>query len=255
MNTVEFKELQREFGQAVYNYEIFLKNIYLTDLKYNTLFGETLLEIHKKDVENKLLISVIKFCNEGHDVVQINKFVEDVKADFNKRIVAIVNKKESAKEIIKRIETTPKEYFRELEAVYLKYILESHPVVKAYIKPEETETYEVLKKLYFDCNLGGLKETLELNKELIAPIEYTEDKYTELSQFYYENHKRISADMSQRQQKYPCTKFHTLKDAVTIATEEAELKEQLRKVTEMNENLQKDVTELLKHNIELVSVS
>ena len=241
MNKEEFLELQNEFALDVYSFEQFLKTEYITDSKYNVEFFEQILENRKIDLENKLLFESLQMLQKGTPKEQIEEHVKKAKSLFAQEKDVSYRKHVNVKMIIDKMNSIPAEEINEFEEYFKEFVLENNPIVRFNTNKEASATYELLTRLYRDCNIAGFKQVYEANnKVFLIDKEVPAEKYVEFSRLYYNTRKKFNSSVNQANARYPFNKIETLKDDASIAAERKALEEKNKSLLDINENLHKD---------------
>lgn len=240
MNKQEFLELQNEFALDVFNFEQFLKTEFLTDARYNVLFFDELLANRKLDVENKLLFDTIKM-KENNDASAIAEYISKAKAEFTKERDVAYRKHLNSKVIIEKIDAIPLEKKQEFDDYFKEFVLENNPVVRFNKSKEASAAYELLTRLFRECNIDGFKEVYNSNnKAFLVDKEVPENRYVEFSRLYYETRKKFNSALNQADSHYPFNKIPAVKDEEGIKKEKADLLEKNKSLKDINDNLHKD---------------
>ena len=119
MNKAEFLEMQREFAEYVYRYEYFVKCGAMNDFYYNHYFGRALDEVRFYELENSLLVEVIKRKSNNESQEEINKFIEGFKEKFNNENKIIEEKHQLADQVVDYNEKLSQDDKRQIEEEYL----------------------------------------------------------------------------------------------------------------------------------------
>lgn len=253
MNKQEFLEMKDEFALIIYNYEKFLKDCVLLDYKYNDHFYEFLQKIRYYEVENGLLASCINGRRQDPNF-EVEKVFADFKKGYTQELDNMVRKHEIAHVVVQHQGDFTEEENKEFEQMYQKFIAENHPVVKALVTDEEKLAYEKLKAFYYENNYTGFKEAYELNKDVFKEVEYPEDIFAKISQYYYDVRKNIGAEFNKRQKSYPFVKRGVFQDDMTIAEEDANLKTNYNRLLSDNKKLHNDFMNMFGKDITLNEV-
>lgn len=250
MNKQEFLEMKAEFALIIYNYEKFLKDSVLVDYRYNDKFFDLLQKIRYFEVENGLMVTCLQNKSQNPEF-DITKVLDDFKKGYTAELENSKNKHEVAHVVVSHLDDLTEEENKEFEALYQKFISENHPVVKALVSDEEKEVYEKLKVFYYENNYHGFKEAYELNKDVFKEVDYPEDVFPKISQYYYDIRKTIGADFTKRQKSYPFIKMPVFKDDMTIAEEDANLKTNYNKLLIDNKKLHQDYIRMFGRDVSL----
>lgn len=240
MNAQEFKELQTEFADFLYNYEFFNKSGYLADLRFVSLFHDLLFDNHRLEIENGVMQESLKMLADGKDLKVIDKYIESVKNDYNDKIKKIIEKYEYSKKVIAAYDQTTEEERNSFEEFMKEFILEYYPPVKVIAPKELKPTVELLRKLYVEGNIKGFKEVFDLNRTSFIFPDIDESHYADVATYYYEYKKQVNLDMKKRTPQYPFNKVNVLKDEVMISSEEGQIKLMNANLKKINIVLHKD---------------
>ena len=177
MNKIEFNELVREFGEEIYSFEKFLKDCYITEVSYITLFNSFLKEINILTLENQLIKDSLEKIASGIEIEEVRKFVIEQKQQLTRTIASLVERDN----YYKRVYDNTSPYFpngnKELEDLYHDYCINHHPAVRAIITKPEEEIYNNLKRLYSENEYDAFVKYLEEKKSLFDNREIPQDKY------------------------------------------------------------------------------
>ncbi|MCR5232149.1 MAG: hypothetical protein K6B64_05830 [Acholeplasmatales bacterium] len=239
MNKQEFEELKNEFALIIYNYEKFIKDNILLDYKYNARFFDLLQKVRYYEVENGLMARSIQAHNEGQDSV-LPKILSDFEAGYKQELANADTKHRIAVKVNDYNKKVAPEVTAEFEKEYVEFIKLHHPVVHALAPKEEQDIYEKLKVYYYENNYEGFKKAYAEAMPKFQDIEYPEDMYTKISEYYYDIRKRIGQDFQKKQTVYPFIKKDVFTDEMSEAYEEGELKANLSKVIADNKKIHKD---------------
>ena len=241
MNKIEFNELVREFGEEIYSFEKFLKDCYITEVSYITLFNSFLKEINILTLENQLIKDSLEKLASGIEIEEVRKFVIEQKQQLTRTIASLVERDN----YYKRVYDNTSPYFpngnKELEDLYHDYCINHHPAVRAIITKPEEEIYNNLKRLYSENEYDAFVKYLEEKKSLFDNREIPQDKYNDVSLHYYRLRKNMVGQRNNMMNQLPYKKKEVFKDEMSIASEEAELRIQIKKLKELNDALHKDL--------------
>ncbi len=240
MNKTEFLEMQNEMADYVYNYEYFIKCGVIFEAYYNSQFYKYMEEMHYYDIENGLLLTIHEMSLKGSSEEEINAFIDKVKTKFNNEKPLLENKHKKCLEVKTRTDSLSKEQLEEIEKIYLDFVKKNHPIVKLKTTNEEKEIFPVIRMLYYENNINGLKQILEDHKDLFKDVEIPEEEYNRVNGYYYNTRIQINKDRDEKSKKYPYDKSHATEDEISIAREEGDLRTKISKLKEMNQNLRKD---------------
>lgn len=251
MNYNEFLEMKSEFASYIYRYEYFLKCGTINDCYYTNFFSSMVNEIRRVDVENNVMISVIKMKNEGKSDEEIKEYLNKSKEAFKNEKDRMELKNKLAKEVVLNTDKLSNEDKKNFEEIFLDYVRKNHPVVKCLVSDEEEKLFHVLDKLYKENNYTGFKEILDMNKNLFKDAEYKEEDYNKISGYYYDMKKRINQDYMKKQQSYPYNKQETLKNDISVAREMGDLKARLNEFKAANKNIHKDYINIFENDFSI----
>ncbi len=244
MNRLEFNEMVKEFGEDVYDFEKFLKKGFILEASYITIFNGLLKEINHATFENNLLKDGIEKLKNNESVDDINKYLIENKKKINDTIAQLVVRDNYYKKVYDSAYSFLTKENEEVEALYKDYCLKHHPAVRAFVSKQEEELSNYLKKEYFEDNLEHLKTLLEKNQGVFINDEIEDSKFNDISGHYFKLRKNMNVEKQARLKKYPFIKENVFKDELSIASEEAELRIQLKKLKDLNEALHKDFTQI-----------
>ena len=243
MNKQEFGELKDEFALIIYNYEKFIKDCILLDYKYNDRFFDLLQKVRFYEVENALMARLIQAHTENHDS-ELEKIIDDFQKGYKQELSNADVKHRIATRVNEHNNKLNPEQVQEFEKEYLEFIKQHHPVVNALSTKEEQEAYEKLKVYYYENNIDGFHKTYEASKEVFKTIEYPDDIFTKISEYYYDMRKRIGQDIAKKQGVYPFVKKNVFVDDMSIAYEEGEIKASLSKLITDNKKIHADYSKM-----------
>ncbi len=250
MNRQEFLEMKDEFALIIYNYEKFLKDCILLDYRYNDQFFDLLQKVRYFEVENGLLATCLQNRSQNPEF-DTTKVLSDFKEGYSKELENALEKHKVAHSVVSHLNDNTPDENKEFEKIYQDFIKENHPVVKALVTDEEKELYEKLKIFYYENNYKGFMEAYELNKDTFKEVEYPEDLFAKISQYYYDIRKNIGADFTKRQKGYPFIKKDVFQDDMTIAEEDANLKTSYNKLLGDNKKLHQDYIKMFGSDLSL----
>lgn len=240
MNRLEFNEMVKEFGEDVYSFEKFLKKGFILEASYITVYNGLLKDINYITFENNLLKDGMEKLKNNQSLEDINKYLLENKKKVNDTIAQLVTRDIYYKKVYDSAYQFLSKENEELEEIYKDYCLKHHPAVRAFISKQEEELSNYLKKEYFEDNLENLKTLLEKNQGVFINDEIEESKFNDVSGHYFKLRKNMNVERQTRLQKYPYIKENVFKDDLSIASEEADLRIQLKKLKDLNEALHKD---------------
>ena len=239
MNKQEFEEMKGEFALIIYNYEKFIKDCILIDYKYNSRFFDLLQKIRYYEVENGLMARCIQAHVEGKDT-EVEKIVDDFEKGYKQELDSATKKHLIATRVNDYNSKLDPEKVKEFEVYYVDFISKHHPVVHALASKEEQEVYEKLKVYYYENNIDGFMKQFNDSLNTFKEVEYPEEMYSKISQYYYDIRQRIGQDYAKKQQVYPFVKKDVFNDEMSIAYEEGELKTHLNKLMADNKKIHQD---------------
>lgn len=248
MNRKEFEEIQEQMAKSLIVYERFLKKSNYLKAKYNCHFGKYTEQELKYRIENDIMINVVKMITEEKSVDEIEQLIEKGKKMYAKTMVDLANEFKHDTFVVYNFENTD---LNVMEEIFEKYVRENHPAIKMAISNEEAQVYNALRALYCDNNIPGFENVLELNKNLLSKVEYTEDKFVEYYKYYLKTARDIQNDMEKKLKAFPFDKEEMFKDNISLAAEEGELRVRVNKLSQANKNLHKDLTKLYGEDINL----
>lgn len=240
MNKKEFIEMQNEFAEYIYRYEYFKKAGTIADCYYHHYFSKDLDTVRFYNIENTLLVELIKMKNDNKTEEEINEYIKGFKEKFDNESKVIEEKHKIAEDVYKLCESMTAEEKSQIEKDYLEYVKIGHPIVKCLPSKDEEALFPIMSKLYRENNYNGFKEMMNNNKEIFKPVEIKEEDYPKVSGYYYEIKKGINNDFANTQNAYPYNKQETLKNEISIARETGEIKVRLNNLISVNKQLHKD---------------
>jgi hypothetical protein len=249
MDKIEFKELQKEIGKYLYEYEKFIKDGHIIDMKYIDCFYDLLVEQFIISSENMLLHGVCDKLNNNIPLTDVDSFIVSSKKDYNQKIVTYNNKRNNAKYVIDSY--NDEEASKELEEVFRTYCLDNHPAVKIMITKLERMTFDELRVNYLNNNLSSYTALYELQKESIRPCMLTDEHYEKAISYYNKVKQDIMNEMEKKISEYPYIKKEVFDNDITIAREKADLIVNLNKQKQMNKALHQDVINIYGEDIKI----
>ena len=240
MNKTEFLEMQSEMADYVYNYEYFIKCGVIFEAYYNSRFYDYIIEMHHYDVENGLLLTLQEMKFKGSSEEELNAFIEKVKTKYTNEKPLLENKHKKCLEVRARTESLSQEQIDEIEKIYLNFMKKNHPIVKLKVSDEEKAIFPVLRMLYYENNMEGLKQIIEDHKDIFKDVEIPEEEYNRVSGYFYNTRFQLNKDRDEKSKKYPYDKAHATEDEISIAREEGEIRTKISKLKEINQQLRKD---------------
>lgn len=251
MNSNEFKEIQKQFGETMYAYEQYLKKGYLLDMMYNYHFNDYIVKEYKLNIENELLKNVIEMLNAKESLDAVEAYISNAKGINAKNIVALDRKYREATQIINATDNLTEEIDESFETSFKELVMVSHPALKGTVTKEEADMFNQLRQFYFSNNYSGFLAYLEMFEKKFAAISIQEDKFEETAVYYYNVMSELKLDANKKSQTYPYDKEPVFEDDITIAAENAEFKGKIRILNELNSSLQKDALEIYGEEIKL----
>jgi hypothetical protein len=249
MNSLEFKELQNEMGNLLYKYEAFLKRCHITDCKIINEYHDVIAESIRLRAENSILASVCSMLNEKKSLDEVDNQIQDAKNKYQTTCVNFNNKREYAKVLLKNL--NDEESTRELEERFKEFVIENHPAVKILITKMERMSYDQLRKLYLDNNLGGYESFLELQKSFFRPCQLTEKDYNTANAYYFDMRGKIVQEMDKKSKEYPLIFENVFENEMTIASHRANYIIENNKLKAANKSLHQDVINVYGEDINL----
>ena len=249
MDKMEFVELQKEMGRYLYEYEKFIKDGHILDMKYINIYYDLLVEQFTITAENMLLQGVCDKLNNNVSLSDVDSFITSSKKDYNQKIVLYANKMNNARYVIDAFNDD--EVTKELEELFRVYCLDNHPAVKIMITKLERMTFDELRANYLNNNLSGYTSLYELQKESIRPCILTEEHYPKAILYYDKIKIDIEKEMDKKMGEYPYIKKEVFDNDITLAREKADLIVNLNKQKQMNKALHQDVIKIYGEDIKI----
>ncbi|MBR6071330.1 MAG: hypothetical protein IKP77_00680 [Acholeplasmatales bacterium] len=240
MNKSEFLEMQNEFAKYVYRYEYFIKLGVITDSYYHHYFFNELESARYYNLENTLLVELIKMKNDNKTLEEINNYIKGFKDKYANENKTIEEKHKFCEKVVNNCEQLSNDEKAQFEKDYLEYVTNNHPIVKCIVSKEEEALFATLNKLYKENNYDGFKVLLNNNKEIFKPVEIDENEYSRISGYYYDVKKGINNDYANKQNGYPYNKQETMKNDISVARETGEIKVRINTLKSANKQLHKD---------------
>lgn len=251
MNKQEFMEMHDEFASLVYNYELFMKNGFLTDCKYNVSFYDELRKVRNAEAELQVITSAMR--DKGNKKIEeILNSIDKAKKAYAQELVSTENKNNYCKQLTSILDKFDQSAFDASEKHFKDFIFKYHPVVCLNAKKEARDVYEMLKKFYFECNYLGFQEYLEINKAVFEVDEITEDRYVEASQVYFKFRQTINQSFINFKDKYPYNKKELFNDEMTVLSERDNLSIKAKQLNEALKAARKDFKEAFGFELKLV---
>lgn len=251
MEKMEFIKLQDEMGSYLYEYERFLKEGHIIDMKFTFHFYDLLEEQYTITSENALLTTLCAKLNDKVALADIDAFILSSKKDYNLKLVSYRNKNNNAKNVINSLDNV--EYTKELEEYFKEYCLKDHPAVKIMITKLERMTFDELRIFYLNNNLQSYTALYDLQKESIRPCMLTEEQYQKACDYYNKTKNDIANEMEKKLSEYPYIKKDAFEDDITIAREKAEIIVALNKQKAMNKALHQEVIKLYGEDVKITN--
>ena len=243
MNKEEYIEMRQEFASLIYDFENFMKNGFLADCKYNVAYYDTLREIRKTEMTVAVIAHAMKDKENNVPITEILKKIENAKKDYDVEQLQTENKHKYCTQLIQILSKFDKSAYEASEKHMRDFLIKYHPVVCLNTKKEARDTYEMLKRFYFECNFVGFQEYLDKNITMFEVPEITEDRYVEASQVYFRFRQTITDSLMKSQDKYPYNKIKLFNDDITIQAEKDELEIKAKKLKQGLAAAQKDFKE------------
>ena len=241
MNKQEFEELKNEFALIIYNYEKFIKDSILLDYKYNARFFDVLQKVRFYEVENALMSRCIQAHMENKDS-ELEKIIDDFQKGYKQELMNAEVKHRIATRVDSHNKSLDPQAVQEFEKEYIEFIKKHHPVVNALATKPEQEAYDKLKVYYYENNIDGFKKAYEEALPTFKEIDYPEESFTKISEYYYDIRKRIGQDFTRKQTMYPFIKKDVFTDDMATAYEEGEIKANLSRLIADNKKIHADYT-------------
>lgn len=251
MNKIEFNEMVTEFGEDIYSFEKFLKSCYITEVSYITVFNPFLKDINVLTLENQLIKEALEKLSQGESKEAVSKYIIEQKQKLTNTIVSLGERDNYYKRVYENTSTYFPNENEELENLYHNYCINHHPAVRAFITKQEEEIYNNLKKLYTENENEAFIKCLEENKASFDSREIPEDKYNDVSLHYYRLRRNMLGQRNTMMNQLPYAKKDVFKDEMSIASEEAELRIQIKQLRDLNDALHKDLEKNTNINIKL----
>ena len=243
MNKEEYIEMRQEFASLIYDFENFMKNGFLADCKYNVAFYDSLRKIRDAEMQVAVISSALKDKKNNVEITEILKKIEDAKKNYSVETLQTENKHKYCTQLIQILSKFDKSAYEASEKHMRDFLIKYHPVVCLNAKKEARDTYEMLKRFYFECNHLGFTEYFGTVKEKfeVAPVE--EDRYTEASQVYFKFRNQITATIEKMKNTYPYNKSTIFSDEMTVMAEKDDLEIKSKRLSEALVSARKDFNE------------
>lgn len=230
MNKEEYIEMRQEFASLIYDFENFMKNGFLADCKYNVAFYDSLRKIRDAEMQVAVISSALKDKKNNVEITEILKKIEDAKKNYSVETLQTENKHKYCTQLIQILSKFDKSAYEASEKHMRDFLIKYHPVVCLNAKKEARDTYEMLKRFYFECNFVGFQEYLNQNITVFEVEEINEDRYVEASQVYFRFRQTIMDSINKSKDKYPYNKITLFNDDMTIQAEKDDLEIKADKV-------------------------
>jgi len=251
MNLNEFLEMKNEFAEYIYRYEYFLKCGAINDCYYTHFFSKFLNEIRTLGIENEVMSTAIKMKSEGKSDEEINEYINKAKEGFSEDQKKIDYKTTLAEQVVANNEKLSIEDKKQFEIDYLDYVKKNHPIVKCLATEAEENAFNMISKLYKENNYYGFKSFIDMNKAIFTNPDYKEQDFNKISAYYYDIKKNINTDYQRKQNMYPYNKQDTLKNEISIARENGDLKAKLNEYKGINKSIRQDYVNYFKQDFSL----
>lgn len=220
MNREEFDLMKKEFGDFIYRYEWFLKNGFLADLKYNTVFYDYINEVAKIHSETQLIANCLSI-----PAIKVKEEIEKYKNEIASQMKREEEKHEYAKLIIGNYDKETLERKKEMEKLFHDFALNYHPIVTINRNTEMKDVFQTLRKLYNENNLDAFKLLFEESKKGFEAPVIEEKDFNDVQRAYMQMKNNLAQTMNNLVKKYPYTKTDVFKDndEMRIKAEEGEI--------------------------------
>ena len=161
--------------------------------------------------------------NNNVEITEILKKIENAKKSYGVELMQTENKHKYCTQLIQILSKFDKSAYEASENHMKDFLIKYHPVVCLNTKKEARDTYEMLKRFYFECNFVGFQEYLDQNISMFEVDEITEDRYVEASQVYFRFRQTITDSINKTRDKYPYNKIELFNDDMTIQSEKDNL--------------------------------
>ena len=239
MNKQEYTEMRQEFAQKIYEYELYLKRGFLTDCRYNVTYFDALKALRRCEAEVALITQAIN-SKPTHKIEDILNALTHAKEEYKKESQTTENKHNYCVQLLSIIDKFDKSVFEQSEIKFRDFIVNYHPVVCLNSSKEAKQTYDMLKRFYFECNHIGFDEFLKTNLEIFDIGNIEEDRYVEASQVYYNFRNTIDNALKNLENQYPYNKIAVFNDEMTVLAEKDDLEIKAKKLAEGLKNAKKD---------------
>lgn len=240
MNREEFNEMQDEFSQFLYNYEVFKRSAYILDLQFTDLFHEILIKMRHYEIENRVLYTLVSEKDKYKNKEDRDKFLQEVTKNYLADEANYASKCAYAAKILPIIYSLKKEFIEKLEATWKDFIRNYHPFLKLNKNVNAKTIFDNLEKIYFEHNADVLAETINLSLKAFETEEAKEEEFVDFSRAYYDFIKQANNIYSENKIKYPFTKEKVFTSQEEADKEKANLERDLNKLIEDNGVLQKE---------------
>lgn len=249
MNKKEFEEIQEQMVKTLLVYEGFCKKANLLKARYNVLFGKYTETEIKLKLENELIVNVVKMLNDKKSLNEVEQIISKGKAIYSKAQVDMAKEFEHDALVVKSFED--EQQIITAEEAFKEYVTRNHPAIKMSVSNNEAQLYNALRSLYCENNASGFNSVLEMNKNLLSQVEFTEDKYTEYYKYYMNTARQIQLDMQKRLEAFPFIKEAVFTDDMSIAAEQADIRVRINALTGVNKALHVDLISVYGEDINL----
>ena len=247
MNLKEFKSLKENLTTYLINYEHFLKNSNLLDLKYYHYFGKTISKILYLRKDNDLMFGIANLYQAGK-LDELDNLLSEQRKRYNAESIELNKKIIKADQIFNA--NVSDEDLNKLNESFDEFVEKYHPALTMSVNQNERQSYEMLKNLFCDNNLLGYFSYYDLCIKNFK--EASEDvDYDKTGAFYQKIIYDIRAYVLEHQDKYPFNYEHIFQNEMSIAAHQGDLDVEYNNLVEENKALHTDITNLLNKEIKL----
>lgn len=251
MNIKEFNEIKEQFGQTMYAYEQFIKKGYLLEMMYNYHFHDEIVIEYKINIENELYKNVLDMLHSKQSLDLVDAYIDNARKIHAQNLVSLDKKFNNAKAIVHKMDSMSEEEDVKLEEEFKKFVMISHPAVRGSVSKEDSSMYKQARQFYLINNLPGFIEIQQLFMKSFVPSEIKEEDYVKYSQYYYKTMEDMKLDAANKVNQFPYSIENVFDDDITLASEKAEFKVKLNKISGLNDALKKDIIETYGEEINL----
>ena len=154
----EILEIQGKLEELIFEFDNKVRRNFITEAKFNVPLKDEITPLLILEGQINMHKSAIKAHEEGKGIDEIMFIVDMSKKQLINNTYMQQKKLLSYTNIMNNIETYSDEQFEELKALYKTLIHKHHPAITLIQSQEERNNFAILRELFLQCDLNGLKE-------------------------------------------------------------------------------------------------